>query len=94
MLIVGSDGRPEGARYHTTEKNYLREVVQRVMSCGIEVFGLGIMDGSVEEFYPHWAVVKKAEELPRAVMAQLIQHLTVQGMRQNADGYSIGSATT
>lgn len=90
VLLVGSDGQPQGARYNGLEREYLKEVVQKVTAAGIEVFGLGIMDESVKHYYPHWAVVKKADELPRAVMAQLIRHLT--GPMGMNDGDKRGAA--
>jgi hypothetical protein len=75
VLIVGADGHPQGARYHRTEKNYLREIVQRIVGAGIEVHALGIMDKAVQEYYPSWEYVDKPEDLPRAVMRQLMRRL-------------------
>ena len=71
ILIVGSDGHPQGARYHRTEGNYLREVVQQISNSGIEVHALGIMDRSVAGYYPSWDLVEKAADLPKAVMGVL-----------------------
>lgn len=86
ILIVGSDGHPQGARYHRTERDYLREVVQRVMSAGLEVYGLGIMDEAVRSYYPNYQVIHDARELPRAVMTLLASSLPAQNRGRSNDG--------
>jgi len=75
VLIVGSDGRPNGARYGYTEKKYLQEVVGQVISAGIELYAIGIMDDNVKKYYPHHLTINSIEELPGAVMHQLAQAL-------------------
>jgi len=78
ILIVGSDGQPQGARYHRTECDYLRDTVKRVMAAGLEVYGLGIMDDAVRSYYPQFQVIQNAQELPRAVMTLLTSSLPAQ----------------
>jgi cobalamin biosynthesis protein CobT len=78
ILIVGSDGHPQGARYHSTERKYLRDVVKQVMSAGLEVYGLGIMDDAVKTYYPNFQVIQDAQDLPRAVMTLLASSLPAQ----------------
>lgn len=78
ILIVGSDGHPQGARYHKTEKEYLREVVLRVMAAGLEIYGVGIMSDAVRSYYPHYQVINDVQELPRAVMTLLTSSLPAQ----------------
>lgn len=78
ILLVGSDGHPQGARYHKTERSYLREVVRRVMATGIEVYGLGIMDNAVASYYPNYEVIHAVNDLPKAVMALLVRSLPAQ----------------
>ena len=91
ILIVGSDGHPQGARYHRTERSYLRAVVDRVINAGIELYALGIMDNAVKQYYPHWQVIRNMQDLPRAVMTQLAQSLPAHslGGRDNARFASI-----
>jgi cobalamin biosynthesis protein CobT len=79
ILIVGSDGQPSGARYGETERNYLRQVVDRVTAAGIEVVGIGIMDESVKNYYPTNVTIKTARDLPRVVMGQLTNLLLRKG---------------
>jgi cobalamin biosynthesis protein CobT len=83
ILIVGSDGHPAGTGYHRTECDYLRGVVQRAIAAGLEVYGIGIMDDSVKDFYPTYVVINHAEELPRVVMGQLSHALIGQKGRTN-----------
>lgn len=55
VLFVLSDGYPAGSHDNAQGARYLREAVERCMTAGIEVYGLGIMSHAVEEFYPiHW----------------------------------------
>jgi len=75
VLIVGSDGRPSGARYGYTEEKYLQEVVKDVINAGIEVYAIGIKDKSVKKYYPQWVIINRIEDLPGAVMRQLAQAL-------------------
>lgn len=83
ILIVGSDGQPAGSRHGQTERDYLREVVQRAIAAGLEVYGIGIMDDSVADYYPTYVVIESADDLPRAVMGQLAAALTGQKGRTN-----------
>jgi cobalamin biosynthesis protein CobT len=78
ILIVGSDGHPQGANFHRTEREYLKKVVRQAIGAGIEVYALGIMDDAVKDFYPEWTVLEDAGDLPRAVMNQLVKSLTAQ----------------
>lgn len=79
VLIVGSDGEPQGARYHATERRYLKRVVQDVMLAGLEVYGIGIMSEAVRDYYPNYVTINKPQDLPRVVMGQLLRLLTTKG---------------
>jgi cobalamin biosynthesis protein CobT len=50
---------------------HLRQAVKRLDGAGIEMFGIGIMDSSVSEYYPKYVVLNQLEELPKTVMQQL-----------------------
>lgn len=86
VLIVGSDGIPQGAIYGDTECAYLKQVVQRVMAAGIEVIGIGIMSKSVKEFYPRSVVLREISALPGVIMQELINLLTSEAHRGSAKG--------
>ena len=49
----------------------LKRAIPEMNDLGVETFGLGIMDRSVEEFYPDHAVISSAKELEGALMGQL-----------------------
>jgi cobaltochelatase CobT len=83
ILIVGSDGHPQGARYHSTEKKFLREVVQRVKAAGLEIYGLGIMDDAVAKYYPQFQVIRDIRALPKAVMTLLQASLPARTKGRN-----------
>ena len=86
ILIVGSDGQPQGGRFHRTEQNYLRETVRRVTSAGIEVIGLGIMDQSVKQYYEQWVLVQDIRDLPKAVLGQITNLLLNRKGTRNGIG--------
>lgn len=80
ILIVGSDGQPSGARYGYTEKKYLQVVVRNIINSGIELLALGIMNPSVKKYYPNWALINEATDIPAVVMGELSQQLFRKGM--------------
>jgi len=86
VLIVGSDGIPEGAIYGDTECAYLKQVVQRVLAAGVEVIGIGIMSGEVKKFYPRSVVLREISALPGVIMQELINILTSEAHRGSAQG--------
>lgn len=62
VLVVFSDGQP-----HTSgsgdERSHLKRVVAMLTVQGCECFGIGIMDKSVEHYYPQYITIDNAEEL-------------------------------
>jgi len=79
ILIVGSDGQPSGARWDYTEKKYLQTVVRDIITSGIEVLAIGVMNPSVEKYYPNWVLINKATDIPTVVLEQLSQQLFKKG---------------
>lgn len=71
VLIVGSDGHPNGAEYGYTEKKYLQNVVQQIINAGIEVYAIGIKSSAVKCYYPHWVTINNTKDLPAVVLRQL-----------------------
>lgn len=72
IMIVLSDGQPHaGPGDHLEQAWHLRETVKRLDNAGIETFGIGIMDGSVADFYPRYVVINSLDDLPKTVMQQL-----------------------
>lgn len=78
VLIVCSDGRPAGSRYHRTECRYLKQVVNQCVKSGIEVYGVGILTDHVEDYYPESVVVKSAKDLPSTLISLLNRSLVEQ----------------
>ena len=71
LMIVLSDGEPCAAGDMRAQSFHLKRVVKRLEREGFEVFGIGIMDHSVERYYTHSEVVSDIEELPTKVMGRL-----------------------
>lgn len=71
ILIVLSDGSP--ACYGAMGDQYanLHRVVGGLESRGVETIGIGIMDDSVQRFYPKHVVLRELDKLPGEVMDQL-----------------------
>jgi cobaltochelatase CobT len=71
VLIVMSDGFPAGSRDNAQGARYLKEVVERVIRAGIEVYGIGIKSAAVKQFYPLWWHVNDVEDLARVAVESL-----------------------
>lgn len=70
VLLVLSDGHPEGWSHRPTERAWLREQVRRA-EAHMTVVGLGIASDAVERYYRHAIVVRDVEELPGALLRVL-----------------------
>jgi cobaltochelatase CobT len=79
IMIVLSDGQPWGGPGDINEQCWhLKNTVKRLVEAGIEVFGIGIMDRSVSEYYPNYAILNDLEDLPKTVMMELERLLLSQ----------------
>jgi hypothetical protein len=54
-----------------SEYRHLHNSVAKVINDGVDVFGVGIMDAAVKEFYPQNIVIDRAEDLPVKAGAML-----------------------
>ena len=68
IVIPMTDGQPDD-----TEKT--RKAVARLRSCGIEVYGIGILDTSITGWLQESSVIKRIEELPAALIGLLKEAL-------------------
>jgi hypothetical protein len=72
VLIVLSDGSPAfGTPYSGIADRHCKMAVERAESLGVETIGIGILDDSVESFYPKNIVLRDLADLPKAVMGEL-----------------------
>ena len=77
-LIVLSDGSPAcyGAHGWREYANYTRATIDRIeQRPDWNVFGIGILDGSVSRYYRDYEVLYDIDELPRAVTDKLCRSL-------------------
>jgi cobaltochelatase CobT len=87
VLIVLSDGEPQCSGIHPERgADYLREVVKRITSAGIEVIGVGIMHEQVKKFYNErtgakWVNVATLPDLPVVVVKALSESLLARRSR-------------
>ena len=68
IVIPMTDGQPDDI-----EKT--RRAVVRLRSCGIEVYGIGILDSSILNWLKESSVIKQIEELPAALISLLKEAL-------------------
>ena len=73
VMLVLSDGQPAGSH---KSGPHLTHVVEQLGKMGIECIGIGIMDSSVQRFYPKYTVLKRAQDLPTQVMTEIKKILT------------------
>lgn len=71
ILIVLSDGNPACSGNQADIEAHLKATVKKVMKSGIEVLGIGIMDRSVQQYYPKNVVISKLQELPTTVIGEI-----------------------
>ena len=71
VMIVLSDGMPNGYWGAHGESGHLKHVVQECERIGIQMIGIGIDTNAVEEFYKENVVLRDIEELPKSVMSKL-----------------------
>ena len=76
VMIVMSDGQPACDGDFVLGQRKLKQVVEDINASGIEIYGLGLMDNSVKNYYPKNEVIGTANEIPTKVLA-LIQQLLV-----------------
>jgi hypothetical protein len=76
VMFVLSDGRPAGHRPGVDGQGYLRDAVRRVEDAGIEVYGIGIQDDSVCNYYARSWVVYSLQDLQTVAMGAMIEVLT------------------
>jgi len=71
LMIVLSDGCPSAHGDYMEQAVHLRRVVKRMEAMGTEIFGIGIMDESVNRFYKNAVVIREMEEVLTTVMGVL-----------------------
>jgi len=74
VLIVLSDGQPASNRGVCYQ--FTKDVIDQVHKDGrVEIYGIGIMDSTVRELYPHWSVIRHEDELEGAVLKVVKNHI-------------------
>ena len=71
IVIPMTDGSPDDI-----EKS--KKAVERLKSCGIEVYGIGILDSSILNWLKESSVIKQIDELPAALIGLLKEALITQ----------------
>ena len=68
IVIPMTDGSPD-------DIGKTRKAVERLRSCGIEVYGIGILDSSILNWLRESSVIKQIDELPAALIGLLKEAL-------------------
>jgi hypothetical protein len=68
IVIPMTDGGPD-------DIGTTRKAVERLRSCGIEVYGIGILDSSISNWLRESSVIKQIDELPAALIGLLKEAL-------------------
>lgn len=82
VLFVLSDGYPAGSRDNAQGARHLKEVVQRIMDAGIEVYGIGMRSEAVAQFYPIYWVANDMDDLATLAVESMIEVLTRSRMER------------
>lgn len=69
VLIVLSDGSPAAFNGdYGTEVKYTRDVIKKIESTTVEIYGVGIQDRNVEKFYKDHCVINNVNELEEKLL--------------------------
>jgi cobalamin biosynthesis protein CobT len=71
VLLVLSDGNPIADGDVKGLRRHLKETVEQVEKRGIETVGIGILTDAPRHYYPKFALLNNAAELPKCVMGEL-----------------------
>jgi hypothetical protein len=71
IVIPMTDGSPD-------DIGKTRKAVERLRTCGIEVYGIGILDSSILNWLRESSVIKQIDELPAALIGLLKEALITQ----------------
>ncbi len=71
IVIPMTDGSPD-------DIGTTRKAVERLKECGIEVYGIGILDSSILNWLRESSVIKQIDELPAALICLLKEALITQ----------------
>jgi len=69
VLLVLSDGSPQGREWAGDIQAYTKQVVSNVESSGIDVYGIGICDSNVSRFYKKNVVVDNLTSLSPTILS-------------------------
>lgn len=68
VLIVLSDGSPAGRTWAGDINSYTRNVISNAEESGIDVYGIGICDTNVTDYYSKCEVVNNLDDLSRTIL--------------------------
>ena len=68
VLIVLSDGMPAGRTWAGDAQSYTKDVISNAEKAGIDVYGIGICDNNVVDYYKKNVVVDRLEDLSRTIL--------------------------
>ncbi|MBP2498413.1 hypothetical protein ABID82_005099 [Methylobacterium sp. PvP062] len=71
VLLVLSDGNPVADGDVPALRKHLKETVKAVEARGIETVGIGILTDAPRHYFPKFALLNNAADLPKCVMGEL-----------------------
>jgi cobalamin biosynthesis protein CobT len=72
ILIVFNDGMPNpGYGHQGRNEDFLRKVVATSTKSGVEIIAFGILDNSVQHYYPNYVVISKLEDLVKEPLVKI-----------------------
>lgn len=71
VLLVLSDGNPVADGDVRALRKHLKDTVKAVEARGIETVGIGILTDAPKNYFPKFALLNNAAELPKCVMGEL-----------------------
>lgn len=62
------DGMPAGRTWAGDAQSYTKDVISNAEKVGIDVYGIGICDSNVADYYKKNVVVDRVEDLARTIL--------------------------
>ena len=76
LLLVMSDGQPAASRYSKGLSGFTYKVIDEIEQAKkVDIYGFGLCDESVKEYYTHHSTVHSAEEIPLKLLELLERKL-------------------
>jgi hypothetical protein len=66
IIIVLTDGKPNGGH-----RQFVKDMIAKCSTYGVEVWGIGIKEDSVKNYFDDYLIINEIEQLPQVLLNKL-----------------------